>query len=390
MADPDFYALLGVDRRADAEEIKRAYRRLTLELHPDRHPGDAAAAAHFRDINRAYDTLCDPDARARYDATLLQQSLAQRGLDVGLARDVLGNVFGDVFGVRRRRARRGRDVRYTLTLDLAEAVHGCARTIEFEAAAPCEACSGSGIRPGGRPPESCTQCEGRGELKGEGVLGRRTRCGRCRGTGLVTLDPCTTCRGEGTRRRQRSFDVTIPAGTEPGTERSVVGAGEPGRFGGEPGDLRVTVDVRAHPTLRREGSDLVGELALTWGEAARGGRLALETIDGVAELEVPPGIRTGTRLRLRGKGVPRPGGQRGDQLVTVTIETPRLQGPHGGAVREALQALDAVLDAAGADALPLRAEQRARVTRLRPSPPSGDAAGGRRGGREGPENPGET
>ena len=329
----DYYAVLGVERRADAETIKKAFRRLTLEHHPDRRPDDPDAQERYRQINEAYNVLSDPVARARYDSTSrLSQGLdLSRGFEGASPRDLLSNVFGDVFRSRRRERRRGRDLRYTLTVDLEEAVLGSRHDIEFEALGPCDTCKGSGTRPGGKPPQTCTLCGGRGEVKGEGLFAKWSRCGRCDGTGLTQSDPCQSCRGVGKKKQRRTFEVRVPAGTESGAQKVLQGQGEPGRFGGEAGDLRVTINVRNHPWLQRRGDEIRCELPVSITEATLGARLPVPTVDGVVTVDVPPGVRSGTKLRLRGKGVPRPPTQRrrtdpsrGDQLVTVVIETPQM------------------------------------------------------------------
>lgn len=376
VAEPDYYAILGVDAAASADEIKRAFRRLTLEFHPDRHPDDAQIEARYRQINMAYDTLSDAAKRSRYDT---QRRLGQldlsKGFDGQTARDLLGNVFGDVFGSRRNQRRKGRDLRYTLTVDFVEAVLGCRHTIEFEAPGPCSQCGGSGTAPGGRPPEGCDVCGGRGEVKGEGLFARRTRCGRCDGTGLVQVEPCSGCRGSGARRQPRAFDVKLPAGTVAGAERLLPGLGEPGRFGGDAGDLRVTVNVRPHPRLQRDEDDIRCDVHISVAEAAVGARVSVPTVDGAVDLDIPAGIRTGTRLRLRGKGVPRTDPRRGtpargDQLVGVVIETPALSSDGGGRVRAALEALEQACIEAGA--YPRRAEERGGTARA----PGADGNGG--------------
>lgn len=350
MAEPDHYAILGVDAAASGDEIKRAFRRLTLEFHPDRHPGDAEIEARYRQINAAYDTLSDTAQRAKYDAQRRLGQLDITRFDGQTARDLLGNVFGDVFGTRRNKRRKGRDIRYTLTVELGDAVLGSTHPIEFEAPGACPDCSGSGTRPGGRAPESCDVCGGRGEIKNDGLFTRRTRCGRCDGAGMIQLDACTTCRGSGARRTRRAFDVRIPAATDAGAERVLAGQGEPGRFGGDAGDLRVTIDVRPHARLVREGDQLTCEAHISISEAARGTRLSVPTVEGRVELDVPAGIRSGTRLRLRGKGVPRPDARRGtpprgDQLVTVVVETPQIADAR---LREILEALERAADDAHA------------------------------------------
>jgi len=352
----DYYAVLGIDRRAGPDEIKKAFRRLTLEWHPDRHPDDSEAAARYREINQAYNTLGDAALRSRYDMSQRLEGIElRRGFDGRSARDLLGNVFGDVFGTRRDKRRRGRDLRYTLTVSFDDAIRGSSEDIEFEAPGPCSDCQGTGTRPGGRAPESCPVCGGRGEVKGEGLLSRRSACGRCNGMGLLQPDPCQGCRGRGTRRQVRSFCVRLPPGTKAGAERVIEGEGEPGRFGGSSGDLRVTINVTPHPWLRRKDDEIHCEVPLSTGEAARGAKVPVPTVDGVVEVEVPPGVRSGTRLRLRGKGVRGPGRGRGDQLVTVVVETPVLSG--SPEVAEALDRLEAACERAP-DSLPLRYAQR--------------------------------
>lgn len=351
----DYYAVLGVSRDADTDEIKRAFRRLTLECHPDRHPDDEEAAERYRKISEAYDVLGDTARRARYDSSMrLPDGLdLSGGLDVRSARDLLGNVFGDLLGSKRRQRRRGRDVRYTLTVPLEEAVLGSTHHIEFEAPGPCSTCNGSGTRPGGRLPEVCPLCAGRGEVRGSGLLAGWTRCGRCDGTGKVQVDACDVCRGKGKRREKRAFDVRLPPGTEHGAQRLIEGRGEPGRFGGEPGDLRVTVNVRPHPRLSRSGSSVECEVVVSLTEAALGTSVRVPTVDGPVSMRIPPGLVSGSRLRLRGKGVPQ-GRSRGDQLVTVTVETPTTGSSR---VREVLEALE-VACSEDSDTLPRRTAQR--------------------------------
>lgn len=367
MASDDYYAVLGVDRRASQDEIKKAFRRLTLEWHPDRHSslpgGEPEAAERYRQINEAYNTLGDAARRARYDMTQRLEGIElRRGPGGGSARDLLGQVFGDVFGTRREKRRRGRDLRYTLTVTLPQAVLGSEHDIEFEAPGPCDTCQGTGTRPGGRPPETCPHCGGKGEVKGEGLLSRRSPCGRCSGLGLLQPDPCQTCRGRGTRRQARSFHVRVPPGTEAGAERVMTGEGEPGRFGGAAGDLRVTVNVTPHPWLRRQGDEIRCEVPLSPYEAALGTKVPVPTVDGLVHVDVPPGVRSGTKLRLRGKGVPlrdrKRGRSRGDQLVTVLVETPVITG--APRVEQALRRLEEAC-AAVPHALPLRHAQRSAL-----------------------------
>ena len=324
MAREDYYAILGVGRDADEAEIKKAYRRVALESHPDRFPDDEDAHERFRKASEAYEVLSDPGKRARYDSTrLLPESLDLTRPDgLKLSRDLFGNLFGDVFGSRRRERRAGRDIRYTLSVELADAVLGSEHTIHFEARGACEACKGGGTEPGGREPIDCTNCEGTGEVKTGGLFSRRSRCGRCDGLGLVQRDPCKVCRGRGVIKSERSFDVRLPPGTDAGTEKVLRGQGEPGRFDGEPGNLRITVNVRPHPFLTREQQNLLATVPISITRAALGGKVPVPTIDGWVDMEVPAGAQSGAKLRLRGKGVPDSRGSRGDQLVERKIETP--------------------------------------------------------------------
>ncbi len=351
----DPYAVLGVERTADAEEIKKAYRRLALQFHPDRHPDDSVAQERFRQINEAYDVLSDPRKRARHDtASRLSGGLDLAGIQPGQSpKDLLQNVFGDVFRSRRRERRRGRDLRYTLSISLGEAVRGGSHDIAFEAMGPCGTCTGTGTRPGGKPPQTCAVCSGKGELKGDGLFAPWTRCGRCDGTGLLQEDACETCKGAGKRRSERAFTVTLQPGVESGAQKVLTGQGEPGRFEGEAGDLKVTIRVRPDPFLERRGSDLRCELLLSLTEAALGCTLEIPTVDGLVKLDIPAGIRSGTKLRLRGKGVPAKHG-RGDQLVSVRIETPSSADPNVSATLRELEERSAL-----ASALPDRAAQRA-------------------------------
>jgi molecular chaperone DnaJ len=375
VSTPDYYAVLGVERHASADEIKKAFRRLTKEWHPDRHPGDDHAQERYTLINQAYGTLSDATARARYDTTSRMQAGMEltQNFDVRSARDLLSNVFGDVFGSRRNKRRRGRDLRYTLSIDLPDAVLGSTHEIEFEAPGPCDTCSGSGTRPGGEPPTTCPVCDGRGEVKGDGLLSRRTSCGRCDGTGMIHKDPCATCSGRGTRRTARHFTVRLPPGTDAGAERLLEGQGEPGRFGASPGDLRVTINIRPHPWLSRDGDDIRCEVPVSLTEAVRGAKVPVPTVDGVVWVDVPAGIKSGTRLRLRGKGVPRAkasgrrgkaGGDRGDQLVNVVVETPIVG--TDAELSATLDRLEALSERP--DVLPRRTQQRRALERKPDAP----------------------
>jgi molecular chaperone DnaJ len=361
MARENYYAILGVPKNAPADDIKRAYRRLALESHPDRFPGDAEAEERFRRVSEAYATLSDPGKRGRYDTSLLLPA----GLDVNVpatiptAKDIFGSVFGDIFGRRRKERRRGRDIRYTLSVSLEQAVMGSEHDIEFESFGPCSTCRGEGQQPGGRDPETCTLCGGAGEVKSGGLLSGRTRCGRCDGTGMVQMDPCEACHGRGSRREKREFTVRLPPGTEPGAERVLKGQGEPGRFGGDPGHLRVTVNVKPHPFLRAKGEDVHCDAVVSITEAATGAKVPVATVDGWVDVDLPAGVVSGARLRLRGKGVPRTRGGRGDEIVTVVVETPDAKVRGRGRLDELLIELEKESERIGA--LPRRREVRDAV-----------------------------
>lgn len=346
MSRKNYYAILGIHRDASAAEIKQAYRRLTLETHPDRWPDDPDAMRRFQEVSEAYDVLGDVARRARYDReSLLPSALdLSRPPDLQTARDVLHSVFGDVFGERRQARRRGRDIRYTLTVDLREAVLGSAHEIEFDSFVPCDVCSGSGVEPGGRPAHTCDVCQGKGEVKGGGLFSRRERCGRCDGTGYVHVSPCQPCRGRGTEQRRRKYTVRLSPATKSGAERVVEGQGEPGRFGGDAGDLRVTINVRPHLRLSLRGRDVVSRLPISISQAAMGAKVDIETIDGVVAVRVPAGTASHTQLRLRGRGGSDASGTRGDHLVTVEVETPRSIDRELESVLERLETLCSTAD----------------------------------------------
>jgi molecular chaperone DnaJ len=364
MSRYDHYAVLGVERDASPAEVKQAYRRLALDSHPDRFPGDPDAETRFRRISEAYAVLGDAAKRARYDRSLrLPDALdLSNPPNLQTAKDLFGNVFGDVFGNRRKQRRRGRDIRYTLTIPFRDGVLGSEHTISFEGNGACSKCVGSGTSPGGQPASECTLCAGRGELKAGGLFSPRTPCGRCDGTGMVQVDACDACHGRGHRREKRDFDVRVTPGTHSGAEKVLRGQGEPGRFGGEAGNLRVTINVKADPWLERKGDDVHLEIPISVTEATLGATVAVPTVSGWVDMEIPPGTVSGSRLRLSGKGVPKTRGGHGHQLVKVVIETPRLAAESGegrAPERRARELLEALEQLSGdADLLPKRRKLR--------------------------------
>jgi molecular chaperone DnaJ len=335
-SDRSYYEILGVERTASDAEIKRAFRRLAQQWHPDVNPGPEAAE-RFKEINEAYQVLLDPGRRQVYDV------MGRAGLgDLGSSPFTEGFPgFGDLFdaffagmggmggaGARRGRRPSGSDLRYDLRIGFEEAVRGIEREIEFDALDRCATCAGSGAAPGSNP-VTCANCGGRGEIRSvrQTMLGQMvnvTVCGRCNGEGRVVDTPCQTCRGDGRIRRRRKLRVTIPAGIDEGHQIRLSGEGEAGPRGGPPGNLYVAVHVNAHPALRREGTELYYDLHVSIAQAALGTRLRVPTIEGDEELEIRPGTQPGTELRMRGRGVPhlRRPSARGDLHVLVHVDVP--------------------------------------------------------------------
>jgi molecular chaperone DnaJ len=330
-AERDFYQVLGVERGATDAEIKRAFRRLAQQWHPDVNT-DPAAQAQFKEINEAYQVLSDPQRRQAYDM------FGRAGLG-GEAEGGFGGFggFGDIFdaffggaatGQRRGRPQAGSDLRYDLRITFEEAARGTDKEIEFRVLGPCETCGGSGAKEG-TAPITCPQCEGRGEIRAvrQTMLGQMvnvTTCPRCRGEGRIIEETCETCRGDGRTERTKTLRVTIPAGIDEGHQIRLSNEGEVGPRGGPAGSLYVAVHVTPHPKLRREGTELVFEADISIAQAALGTRLMVPTVDGEEEVEIKAGTQPGAELRLRGKGVPhlRRTGSRGDLHVFVNVVVP--------------------------------------------------------------------
>lgn len=334
----DYYELLGVPPSATEEDLKRAYRRLARELHPDTNP-DAAAAERFKEITVAYETLRDPERRRRYDMFGPEGARAGAGADPfgGFGGAGLGDIFdaffggGGPFGSGRTRRRsgplQGPDAQVRLELEFDEAVFGTEEEVSVRLPLTCETCDGSGASPGTYP-STCSQCGGSGEVSQvrQSLLGQMVTshpCPRCGGGGQEIKSPCRACGGDGRVVRERALMVEVPRGVDDGTTLRLSGRAAVGPRGGPPGDLYVHLDVRPHPRFRREGYDLVHELHLSMTQAALGVQLPFETLDGTEDLVVPQGTQTGRVFRLRGRGVPHVDGRgRGDLLVRVVVDTP--------------------------------------------------------------------
>lgn len=332
VAKRDYYEVLGIERTASAEEIKKAYRKVALKYHPDRNPDDKHAEERFKEASEAYQVLSDPERRAQYDRfghAAFEQGAGFGGFDFSAAgfEDIFGEVFGDFFGSGRRgrnRARRGDDLRYDLEISFEEAVFGAEKTLRIPRLATCEDCQGSGSR-NGAPRESCGACRGTGQIRfQQGLFSIAKTCGQCQGQGTVLRDPCRTCGGSGTVRTQQSLSVKIPAGVDTGSRLKLRGEGEAGYNNGPAGDLYVIVHVREHPLFRREGANVICEVPIGITQAALGAEIDVPTPHGKVKMKIPAGTQSGNVFRLKGKGVPDLRGYgHGDALVRVVVETPR-------------------------------------------------------------------
>ena len=340
--EKDYYKLLGIAKNASAAEIKKAYRKLAQQHHPDANPGNTQAEDRFKEISAAYDVLRDEDKRKQYDEV---RDMAASGVGSGgfpgggggfgggfpggvRFEDLgdLGDLFGGLFGGGRRgggaRPARGADLETTVTVAFDDAMTGTTMPVRISGPAPCETCHGSGAAPG-TSPTTCPRCGGSGAVAvNQGLFQMSQPCPVCHGSGRVVQTPCPTCGGTGSRRRTRSFQVKVPAGVQDGARIRLAGRGEPGPAGAQSGDLYVQVRVQPHAFFGRSGHDLTLELPVTYAEAALGADVRVPTLNGPVTMKVPPGTPNGKTFRLKGKGAPKRGGH-GDLLVTTRIEVPR-------------------------------------------------------------------
>lgn len=339
MAKRDFYDVLGVAKSASDTDIKKAFRKKAMELHPDRNRHDPKSEAQFKEVNEAYDVLKDQQKKAAYDR--FGHAAFENGSGGGGFRpgghadftsafsDVFDDLFGDFMGGganarRGQRAARGSDLRYNLKLTLEEAFHGKQATITVPSSAPCEACNGTGSE-GGTEPSTCPTCSGMGKVRAQqGFFTVERTCPTCSGRGQIIKTPCKSCAGAGRTRRDRTLSVNIPTGVETGTRIRLAGEGEAGLRGGPPGDLYMFVEVEPHPIFERDNQNLYCRIPVSMTTAALGGEIDAPTLDGgKTRVKVPAGVQSGKQLRLRGKGMPAlHGNGAGDLYIELHVETP--------------------------------------------------------------------
>ncbi len=353
----DYYEVLGVQKDASAEEIKKAYRKITKENHPDLHPGDKACEERFKEANEAYEVLSDEEKRKKYDQfghAAFDPNAGYGGGGFGGFEDIFGGGFGgfgDIFssifgggGAARQNPnapRRGDNVRAQVNISFEEAAFGCEKEITTQRIEQCPDCKGSGCAPG-TTAEVCPDCKGSGSVRTTqrtpfGMAQSMGPCQKCRGTGKIIHQPCKTCRGLGSIRRQHKMTVKIPAGIDDGQSISRAGFGNSGLNGGPAGDLLISVIVRPHAIFEREGTNVYMEQEISFAQATLGAELELPTLDGKVKYTIPEGTQPGTTFRLRGKGIPylRSPSTRGDQFVTVKVAVPRnLSGAQKEKLRE--------------------------------------------------------
>ena len=339
----DYYEVLGIQKGASEDEIKKAYKKLARKYHPDMNPGDKEAEEKFKEVNEANEVLSDPEKKARSDqfgfagvdpnyGAGAGGGAYGGGFDFGDLGDIFGSFFGGGFGGGQRRnpnaPQRGESIRASVSVSFTEAAFGCEKSVTLERSEQCPTCKGNGCAPG-TTPEICPDCHGTGTVQTRrqtpmGVFASNGPCRKCGGTGRLIHQPCPDCRGTGAVRKRKTIKVNIPAGIDHGQTISLRGQGNAGRNGGPAGDLLITVMVQPHELFRRDGVDVFCEAPITFAQAVLGAELEIPTIDGKVKYSIPEGTQTGTVFRLKGKGIPVLNGRgRGDQYVTVTIETPR-------------------------------------------------------------------
>ncbi len=337
MAKKDYYEVLGVDKKASADDIKRAYRRMAMKYHPDKNPGDKEAEARFKECAEAYEVLSDPTKRQQYDQFGHEglrgagmHDFSRMNVDDIFSMFGFDDLFGGIFGGRRRSGTgrqagptRGFDLETAVELTLEEVAQGAEKTIEFTRQDTCGECSGSGAEKGSSP-EPCSTCGGKGQVaRGGGFFQMVSTCPQCSGTGKVITKPCKKCRGTGRVPKKRKVSIKIPPGVHEGQGIRVANEGEPGRGGGPRGDLYCYVRLRRHEFLERDGNNLVAAVPVSFTQAALGATIDVPSLNGTQQLKVPPGTQYGNVFRIKGKGLPDLRTHRtGDQLVQIVVETP--------------------------------------------------------------------
>jgi molecular chaperone DnaJ len=339
MATPrDYYEILGVSRDADADTIKKAYRKLALQFHPDKNPGNQEAEEKFKEAASAYEVLSDPEKRARYDR-FGHQGLGQ-GQGHGGFQNVedifssFSDIFGDIFGMQGRGSRsknsvrRGADLRYVTEVTLKEVITGVDREIEFDVDENCTTCNGSGAEKGSQP-VTCATCGGRGQIvRQQGFFSMATTCPTCHGEGQVIKNPCQECRGRGRVKKHRRIRVSIPPGVDTGTRLRVAGEGEGGYRGGPAGDLYVEVSVEEDPRFQRQGEHLITGLKLDFLQLLLGAEVEVETVTGTTRVQIPRGHQIGDTVRVQGQGLPSlRGSRRGDLYLNLDVDFPKKLDP---------------------------------------------------------------
>ena len=338
MADKrDYYEVLGVSKTASDDEIKKAYRKLAKQYHPDMNPGDKEAEKKFKEINEAYEVVSDPEKRAKYDqyghaafdpgAGAGQGFGGFGGFDFDIS-DIFSSFFGGGSSSRRNGPRRGDDVNVRVYLSFEEAVSGVKKEVSFNKIGKCTACGGTGAEKGTEP-KTCPNCRGSGTVRVQtrspfGMIQSTKTCDTCRGTGKIIEKPCASCRGNGFVRVAKKLDVNIPAGIDDGQTIALRGQGSEGQNGGGPGNLNIIVSVRPHPFFERDGYDVYCEIPITFAEATLGAEIEIPTLEGKEKFTVPEATQTGTKFTLRGKGIKRVNGSsRGNLYVIVNVEVPK-------------------------------------------------------------------
>jgi len=348
MAKKDYYEVLGVNKDASEEDIKKSYRKLAMKWHPDRNPDNPKAEEHFKEAKEAYEILSEPQKRAAYDqfghAGVDPSAAAGAGAGAGFGNfsDAFGDIFGDIFGGGRGRSSvyRGADLRYNLEVSLEEAARGTETRIRIPTMEECGTCKGSGAKPGTEP-TTCTTCNGHGQVRmQQGFFSIQQTCPRCHGSGKMVANPCPTCSGAGRIKQHKTLSVKIPAGVDEGDRIRLSSEGEAGVNGGPAGDLYVVIHLKAHGVFTRDHNDLHCEMPVSFTTAALGGDIEIPTLDGYAKIKIPAGTQTAQMFRLRGKGIKGVrSSSHGDLICHVAIETPVNLTPRQ---KELLQELEAI------------------------------------------------